>query len=325
MLFGIPIAPEAASSFARDVDALTFYLVAMGTFFTLIIAAMVLYFSVKYRRRSADEVGSGFDNSLLLEVAWTAAPLIIVLFTFVWGTKVFFRLNRPPAGAVEYYVTGKQWMWKTQHPTGQREINELHLPIGQAVKLLMTSEDVLHSFFVPAFRTKMDVIPGRYTTLWFTPTKTGRFHLFCTEYCGAEHSRMIGWVTVMELEEYQAWLQGGAAPASPAAAGEQLFAQLACNTCHKEAPDARGPALHGVFGTQVSLASGATVTADEDYLRESILDPAAKVVVGYQPIMPSFQGQVSEEGLMQLISYIKGLSGERTASAGAEPAEGVAR
>jgi cytochrome c oxidase subunit 2 len=216
-------------------------------------------------------------------------------------------------------------MWKNQHPTGQREIDELHVPVGQPVKLMMTSEDVIHSFFVPAFRIKEDVLPGRYTTLWFTPTKPGRYHLFCAEYCGTDHSRMIGWVTVMEPEDYQAWLAGGPAPASPAAAGEQLFTQLACSTCHKSEPGGRGPVLAGVFGSKVTLASGEIVTADEDYLRESILNPTAKVVAGFQPIMPSFQGQVSEEGILQLITYIKSLSGEKTASAGAGSPGGAAR
>jgi len=206
MPFRLPFFPEQASSFAHEVDALTLWLVGMAAFFTVLIAALVLVFALKYRRRSPDQVGTRFDESPLLEIVWTVIPLVVVLFTFAWGAKVYFRLYRPPAGAVEYHVTGKQWMWKTQHPTGQREINELHLPVGQPTKLLMTSEDVIHSFFVPAFRVKADVLPGRYTTMWFTPTKPGRYHLFCTEYCGAEHSRMIGWITVQEPEEYQRWL-----------------------------------------------------------------------------------------------------------------------
>ena len=325
MPFKLPFSPVEASSMAGDVDALTLWLVAMATFFTVLIAIMILVFAIRYRRRSPDEVGSTFDNSTLLEVTWTVIPVIIVLFTFAWGAKVYFRLYRPPANAAVYYVTGKQWMWKTQHPTGQREIDELHVPVGQPVKLMMTSEDVIHSFFVPAFRIKEDVLPGRYTTLWFTPTKPGRYHLFCAEYCGTDHSRMIGWVTVMEPEDYQAWLAGGPAPASPAAAGEQLFTQLACSTCHKSEPGGRGPVLAGVFGSKVTLATGETVTADEDYLRESILNPTAKVVAGFQPIMPSFQGQVSEEGILQLITYLKSLSGEKTASAGAGSSGGAAR
>jgi cytochrome c oxidase subunit 2 len=325
MPFKLPFFPPEASSMAGEVDALTLWLVGMATFFTVLIAVMVIYFSLRYRQRSPDQVGSTFDNSTLLEVTWTVIPVIIVLFTFAWGAKVYFRLYRPPANAAVYYVTGKQWMWKTQHPTGQREINELHVPVGQPVELKMTSEDVIHSFFVPAFRIKSDVLPGRYTTLWFTPTKPGRYHLFCAEYCGTDHSRMIGWVTVMEPEDYQAWLAGGPAPASPAAAGEQLFTQLACSTCHKEQPGGRGPVLKGVFGSKVTLASGETVTADEDYIRESILNPTAKVVAGFQPIMPSFQGQVSEEGILQLINYIKSLADEKAASTGAASSGGAER
>lgn len=308
MPFKIPFVPEQASDLAGDVDALTFFLVGMATFFTVLVALMVIVFAVRYRRRSPDEVGSSFDNSMLLEVTWTVIPLILVLFTFYWGAKVYFKIYRPPAGAAEYYVTGKQWMWKMQHPTGQREINELHVPVGGPIKLLLTSEDVIHSFFVPAFRVKTDVIPGRYTTLWFTPTKPGRYHLFCAEYCGTEHSRMIGWVTVMEPEEYQAWLSGGPPPASPIEAGTQLFTQLGCMTCHKDAPGALGPSLTGVYGHEILLASGETVIADETYLRESILNPTAKVVAGFQPVMPPFQGQVSEEGVLQLIAYIKSLT-----------------
>ena len=203
MNFKIPFVPEQASTLARDVDHLTFFLVGMSTFFTVLIAAMILVFAVRYRRRAADQVGSSFDESWLLEVTWTVIPLMIVLFTFAWGARIYFRLYRPPADAVQYYVTGKQWMWKTQHPTGQREINELHVPVGQSTKLLMTSEDVIHSFYIPAFRTKADVVPGRYTSLWFNPTKPGRYHLFCAEYCGAEHSRMIGTIVVQEPDDYQ--------------------------------------------------------------------------------------------------------------------------
>ena len=323
MNFKIPFVPEQASTLARDVDHLTFALVGMSTFFTVLIAAMVLVFAVRYRRRSADQVGSSFDNSTLLEITWTVIPLIIVLFTFAWGARIYFRLYRPPADAVQYYVTGKQWMWKTQHPTGQREINELHVPLGQPTKLLMTSEDVIHSFFIPAFRTKADVIPGRYTSLWFNATKPGRYHLFCAEYCGAEHSRMIGTIVVQAPEDYQRWLASVPVPQAPAAQGQQLFTQLACTSCHKDAPGAAGPALAGLFGSQVRLADGRRVAADEQYLRESILSPGAKVVAGFQPVMPSFQGQLSEDGVLALIDYIKSLPADRTASN--QLSEGAAR
>jgi len=227
---------------------------------------------------------------------------------FGWGTKVFFTLVRPPAQATEYWCTGKQWMWKFQHPDGKREINELHVPVGRPIKITMTSEDVLHDLYFPIFRTKCDVIPGRYTSVWFEPNKTGTFHIFCAEYCGTLHSGMIGRVVVMEQRDYEAWLAGGrAGTQTPAQRGEELFTQLACITCHREDTGARGPALAGIFGKRQPLAGGGNVLVDDGYLRESILSPATRVVAGYQPIMPTFQGQVTEEDLMSLIAYIKTL------------------
>ncbi|MGE0639602.1 MAG: cytochrome c oxidase subunit II [Thermoanaerobaculia bacterium] len=324
MNFKIPFVPEQASELAGEVDRLTFFLVGMSTFFTVLIAAMVIVFAIKYRRRSPDEVGSAFENSAFLEITWTVIPLLIVLFTFGWGLKVFFRLYKPPADAVEYYVTGKQWMWKLQHPTGQREINELHVPVGQSTRLIMTSEDVIHSFFVPAFRVKADVVPGRTSSLWFKPTKTGRYHLFCTEFCGAEHSKMIGTVVVQEPGEYEAWLSGVPAAKSSGGAGAQLFAQYACDTCHKAEPGGRGPILHGIVGTEVTLASGEKVLVDDAYIRESILMPTAKIVQGYEPLMPSFQGQLSDETLNQLVTYVKSLSPTQSAANDAA-AQGIAR
>jgi cytochrome c oxidase subunit 2 len=236
----------------------------------------------------------------------------------VWGAVVFFHAQRPPKGAIEIYAVGKQWMWKFQHMDGQREINELHVPIGQPVKLTMISQDVIHSFFVPAFRVKQDVLPGRYTTVWFQATKTGKYHLFCAEYCGTQHSGMIGSVVVMEPAQYQAWLAGGGGEGSLAQSGEKLFQDLACNTCHRSDSGARGPDLAGVFGSQVTLQGGQKLAADEAYIRESILNPQAKLVMGFQPIMPTFQGQVSEEGLMQLVAYIKTLQKGQSMAPGAE-------
>jgi cytochrome c oxidase subunit 2 len=206
------------------------------------------------------------------------------------------------------YVVGKQWMWKTQHLEGQREINELHVPLGRPVRLTMTSEDVIHSFFMPAFRVKFDVLPGRYTTAWFNPTKPGKYHLFCAEYCGTLHSGMIGWIYVMEPAEYERWLAGGAGGESLASSGQKLFEYLACANCHRSDKPGRCPNLIGLFGTKVQLTTGQTVTADEAYIRESILNPSAKIVAGYQNIMPTFQGQVTEEDLLQLIEYVKSLA-----------------
>ena len=239
---------------------------------------------------------------------------------FVWGAAVFFRITRPPANAIEIYVTAKQWMWKIQHTDGHREMNELHVPVGQPVRLTMASEDVIHSFFVPAFRFKRDVVPGRFSTAWFEATRPGRYHLFCAEFCGTRHSGMIGWVYAMRPADYQAWLSGGSAGETLAAAGAKRFQEQACNTCHGEQTGARGPSLVGLFGKPVRMQSGQTVVADEAYLRESITNPQARLVEGYPPIMPTYQGLISEEGLLQLIAYIKSLSPAPAAGAAAAPA-----
>ena len=242
-----------------------------------------------------------------LEIIWSVIPFGLTMIMFFWGASVFFSVSRPPDNAQQIYVVAKQWMWKLQHMEGQREINELHIPVGQAVRLTMTSEDVIHSFFVPAFRTKADVLPGRYTTTWFQPTKPGKYHLFCAQYCGTKHSAMIGWIYVMEPQDYQVWLSGGAT-GSLASSGEKLFQSLACINCHHLDDQGRGPNLRGVFGSQVLLADRRTLKADEEYLRECILNPSAKRVAGFEPIMPTFQGLVTEEGVLQLIEYIKTLA-----------------
>jgi cytochrome c oxidase subunit 2 len=304
----IPFAPDQASSFARDVDGLYAFLwaltIAIGTLLTLLI----LYFAVKYRRRNEDEIPRPVRASHRLEAIWVGVPFVVAMGIFVWGADLYYRMYRPPEEAIDIYVVAKQWMWKFQHLDGHREINELHVPVGRKVKMTMTTEDVIHSFFVPAFRVKMDVVPGKYSTVWFEPTRAGRYHLFCAEYCGTSHSGMIGWVDVMEAPEYQAWLSGGAAGGSLAAAGGKVFEQLACNTCHKSDGSGRGPVLEGVYGKTVQLAGGGTIDADEAYLRESITNPKAKVVAGYEAIMPTFQGQVSEEQLLQLLAYIRSLA-----------------
>jgi len=217
-------------------------------------------------------------------------------------------MTRAPKGAMEIYVVGKQWMWKVQHTTGQREINELHVPVGRPVKLIMTSEDVIHDFSIPAMRVKADVIPGRFVQMWFEPTTPGTYRVFCAEYCGTDHSEMVGQVVVMEPNAYQAWLSGGAVEGSLASTGEKLFADFACNTCHRPDSRGRGPVLQNLFGHPVQLHDGTVVTADESYIRESILQPAAKVTAGFQPVMPAFQGLVSEEQLLALIEYVKSLS-----------------
>jgi cytochrome c oxidase subunit 2 len=313
--------PETASSFAGDVDLLYWFLVGLTAFFSLLIAGLVVFFAIKYRRRSEDEIPQPFEGSMKLEIVWTVIPLIIVLGIFGWSARLYMTLSRPPDDAVTMYVTGKQWMWKIQHPTGQREINEFHVPLGQAVKLIMTSEDVIHSFFIPAFRQKMDVLPGRYTTMWFKPTKAGQYHLFCTEYCGTKHSGMIGSVYVMEPADYAAWLTGGRGEGSLAQQGQKLFQDLACTNCHNVEAEGQGrcPNLRAAFGRPVPLANGQTVLFNEAYIRESVLNPTAKVHAGFEPVMPTFQGLVTEEGILQIIEYIKSI-GPQPATRGPVPA-----
>jgi cytochrome c oxidase subunit II len=319
----LPLFPEQASTLAPSVDLFYFFLIGVSLFFGLLIATLLIVFAVRFRRRPGDGVPQPIHGSTPLELLWSVIPFTIAMVIFTWGAVLFFRMARPPDDAHEVFVVGKQWMWKVQHLEGRREINELHVPIGQAVKLTMTSEDVIHSFYVPAFRMKADVLPGRYSTAWFEATKVGEYHLFCAEYCGTEHSGMIGRVVVMEPADYQAWLSqtgpsgmaatsGGpvtapAAVVSPVAAGEALFNQKACATCHQPQGGALGPSLVGLYGHTVKLQDGSEVVADEAYLRESILDPTAKMVAGFQPVMPTFQGQLDEEQVLQLIQYIKSL------------------
>jgi cytochrome c oxidase subunit 2 len=302
-----PLVPERAATVAGEVDSLFLFILAVTSLFTVLIWIALLFLAIRYRRRSDADRPPEVHGSLALELTWTFIPLLLMAIMFVWGAKVYFHLNRPPDDAMTVSVVAKRWMWKLQQPTGQREINELHVPVGRAVKLVLTSEDVIHSFFVPAFRIKKDVVPGRYNVAWFRATKPGIYHLFCAEYCGTEHARMTGRIVVMEPDAYETWLAGGPAPESPVAAGEKLFTELNCITCHRADSAGRGPVLQGLFGRPVRLTGGETVVADEAYVRESIVNPAAKVVAGFQPVMPAFQGQVSEEQLLSLVAYVRSL------------------
>jgi len=317
----IPLVPESASSFSWQVDALYFYLSGVTLFFTLLIGGVLIFFTIRYRRRTPYEIPRPVAGSHKLETLWTIIPFVIAMTMFGWGARLYFEQYKPPANAIEVYVVGKQWMWKLQHATGQREINELHVPVGRKIKLIMTSEDVIHDFFVPAFRTKTDVVPGRYTTLWFEPTKPGKYHLFCAEYCGMNHSGMTGSIYVMEPREFDNWLAGNTGSTSPAAAGQQLYQTLGCASCHgANGEGGRGATLAGLFGRPTPIEGGQTINADEAYIRESILNPQAKIVAGFTPIMPTFQGQVTEDQLVQLISYIKSLPGGTGTTPGASPA-----
>jgi len=329
MLEGIPLFPEQASNLAPEVDNLYFFVTAVTAFFALLVVVLVIVFAVKYRDRTGEKVGSPITGSIPLELGWSILPFFVSMAIFAWATIVFFHLVRAPDQTLEIYSTGKQWMWRFQHIDGQSEINELHVPLGRPVKVTFTSEDVLHSLYVPAFRVKADAIPGRYSSIWFTPTKAGEYHLFCAEYCGTRHSGMIGRVVVMEPNDYQAWLSGGGSGMSMVARGEQLFQQLGCVSCHLKDGSGRGPSLVGKYGAQEQLASGVAVNVDEGYIRESILTPQQKLTAGYGPVMPTFQGLVNEEGLMSLIEYIKSLpsTGQPAvaAQANAAPAAGAAR
>ena len=306
MLNNFPLWPEQASTIARHVDALYIFLLIVTGMMTLLIFVCLVYFAARYRHRPgvpAEQI----EGSTPLEITWSTIPFLIFMVIFAWGASVYFKERTPPSDATEVYVVAKQWMWKLEHAEGQREINELHVPVGRDVKMIMTSQDVIHSFFIPAFRIKQDVLPGRYTVAWCRATKPGTYHLFCAEYCGTQHSGMVGSVVVMEPAQYEAWMNGGSTgPLS--ATGEKVFAELRCATCHRADAQGRGPNLQGVFGKPVQLEDGRTVTADENYVRECILDPGAKRVKGFQPIMPTFQGLVSEEQVNALVAYIKSLS-----------------
>jgi cytochrome c oxidase subunit 2 len=311
----VSLFPEDASTFAWQVDYLYFYLIAVSVFFTVAIVVAIFYFSIQYREKEKYATPDEIHGSIPLELFWSFIPFVISMTIFLGGAVVYYNQYKIPADNMEIYVVGKQWMWKIQHQTGQREINELHVPVGRKVKLTMTTEDTLHSFFIPAFRTKADVVPGRYTTLWFEATKPGKYHLYCAEYCGLNHSGMGGWVYVMEQKDFDNWLAGSVSDQTPVQLGEDLFTnKLGCASCHAGA-NQRGAKLEGIYNHEVKLVGGQTVIADDQYIRNSILNPGGQIVEGYQPIMPTFKGQVTEEQLVALIAYIKSLSGDTSGAA----------
>lgn len=308
---GFRLFPESASTMAPRVDALYFFLNCVAAFFTLLIFVAIVFLALYYRRSAVrDRTRSRPASKVwLLEFTWIAVPFVLAMIMFGWGAKLYFDLRTPPAEAIEITVVAKQWMWKVQHPQGRSEINELHVPIGRPVRLRMISEDVIHSFFIPEFRTKMDVLPERYTTLWFEATKAGQFHLYCAEYCGTDHADMSGRVTALEPAAYAEWLAGAATQVeSPPTAGARLFAQLRCQACHEGQSSARSPSLRGLFGGPVALADGRLVHADDAYVRESIVNPMAKVAAGFEPLMPAYAGQLTEEQVFQLIAFLKTLA-----------------
>lgn len=291
---------------APAVDHLLYFEIAISVVLAALIFILLFVFAIKYRRRYDDEVPVQIPGNLPLEITWTVIPILIVIVMFIWGVKLFVAMAKPPVASVHVYVVAKQWMWKIQHPEGPREIDELHIPVGVPVELIMTSQDVIHDFSVPAFRVKMDVLPDRYTTLWFTATSVGRYHLYCDQYCGTFHSHMRGYVDVMSQRAYERWLSGGMHHAeSMAAAGAKLYESYGCITCHGTG---KGPPYVGLYGSRVTLDNGQTVIADDAYIRQSILDPSSQIVAGYKPLMPTFQGQISEDQILEIIAYIKSLA-----------------
>jgi cytochrome c oxidase subunit 2 len=299
--------PPEASTIAPQMDALLFFMVLVSLIGLTVVVLLIVGFSILYNKER-HPVAVQVEGSTLLEATWTIIPLGLFLVMFVWGALIYFRVFTPPANAMNIYVVGKQWMWKAEHPGGQHEINSLHVPTGRAIQLTLISQDVFHSFSIPAFRVKREAIPGRYTTVWFEATTPGTYHLFCTQYCGTNHSQMIGDIVVLTPEGYRKWLTESTSGASLAQNGERLFSSLSCAACHNARPDARGPSLANVYGAKLTLASGGTATADDAYLREAILNPSQHVTQGYAPIMPTYQGQISEEGVIALLEYIKNLN-----------------
>jgi len=305
-----PLRPEAASTISGDVDRLFYVLTGITLFFSIGVFATIFYFMLKYRRRSEDEMPPPTQQSMVAEVIWIVIPSLICIFLFFWASRLYFREAEPPQGSTEIFVVGKQWMWHLQHGSGQREIDSLHIPVGTPVKLTMTSQDVIHDFFVPAFRVKMDVLPGRYTSEWFEVNKAGAYHLFCAQYCGTLHSGMTGWIYALEPSEYAQWLRENSSGESMAQTGAQLFTEFGCGSCHVSDGTGSGPSLQGAFGQPVPLENGETHVMDEDFIHQAIVNPSSLHLPNYRPIMPTFQGQLNEEQILQLIAFVKSLGQE---------------
>ncbi|MBX7158553.1 MAG: cytochrome c oxidase subunit II [Verrucomicrobiae bacterium] len=314
-----PFFPASGSAMATQVDRLFLFLVALTIVVHLIVFGPMIFFLFKYRESKKVDRSPLKFSTLKVELVWIIIPLILVMAVFAWGSHLYVNLQEPPKEAIEVNVVGKQWMWKIQHPEGNREINELHVPVGSVVKLVMTSQDVIHSFFLPVFRIKQDVLPGRYTTEWFQATKVGSYHLFCAEYCGTMHSHMIGRVHVMEPKDYEDWLREGEPTEPLVQSGQKLFQELGCSGCHSMQSQFHAPLLEGIFGRPVPLEEGRMVMADEKYIRDSILLPQLQIAAGYPNIMPSFEGRLSEEEIFQLVAYIKNLSPKKAKSGKGKP------
>jgi cytochrome c oxidase subunit 2 len=308
---GLPFWPPTASGYASQINVLFGALLIVGALTAGLVFFLMLFFANKYRHGSNADRSGTTKKTWRFEVSWTAATLLIFVGLAVWGADIYLHLYNPPANAVQIFVVGKQWMWKAQHPGGQREINALHVPVGQPIRLVLASQDVIHSFFIPALRIKQDVVPGRYETMWFRADKVGRYHLFCAEYCGTDHAHMGGWITVMSPRDFGRWLQAQGGEETLAAQGKDLFRRYGCSGCHEAGGTVRAPRLEGVFGSPVPLSDGSVVIADERYVRNSILDPKAEVAAGYAPVMPTFAGQIGEDDLAKLVAYVESIGPEQ--------------
>lgn len=332
----LPIAPEQASNHAFWHDLIFYTLTALTVVFTILVGVMVLAFVIRYKHGTNVDRSNPPHESKILEFTWIIIPTGLGLVMFFAGAKYFLDLRTPPADAMEIYVVGKQWMWHAQHSNGVRENNTLHVPLGRPVKLTMISQDVIHAFYVPEFRIQYHVVPGRYTQQWFTPTKVGTYQLFCNVYCGTQHSEMGGYVYVLPPDEFERWLANGGESAKPMTmvqAGAKAFNRLGCNNCHGAETNMRAPSLNAIYGSKRQMQDGSVITADESYLRESILRPYNRLSAGYDRTMPEYAGTIPEEEVLQLIAYIKTLggSGEKagaptkpvdTVRKGSEPAAG---
>ncbi|MBV9249396.1 MAG: cytochrome c oxidase subunit II [Acetobacteraceae bacterium] len=303
--------PEASAN-ASQVDLLVLALVAVSLMVLALVFGLMLLYVVRYRYNSPVNLHEVAEKSFKFEISWTTATLLIFFGLFIWGSMIYVRAMQAPANAMRIYIVAKQWMWKAEYPGGQREIDSLHVPVNKPVELVMTSQDVIHSFFVPAFRLKRDVLPGQYQTLWFQAEQPGAYHLFCSQFCGTSHASMIGTVTVMSGPDYQRWLSQNGTSETLATEGSQLFITFGCSGCHGGHGTVRAPSLSGLYGSPVPLSDGTITIADDQYIRDSILMPRKQIVASYEPVMPSFSGVISEDDLLKLVAYIKSLAPERT-------------
>jgi cytochrome c oxidase subunit 2 len=308
---GLPLWPKDAGATAALVDRIAIGELILVCLILAFVFGLMLLFCVRYRQGSAADRGNRSGKSWHWEIGWITATLVAFLALFVWGADAYVYLYTPPKSDLELFVVGKQWMWKIQHPGGQREIDELHLPVDKSVRVVLASEDVIHSFYVPAFRTKHDAVPGQFETFWFKPTEIGRFALECSEYCGTQHARMTGTVIVLKDGDYARWLADQGVSQSLAQQGAALFRSHGCSGCHDAGSTVHAPPLAGLYGGLVHLQDGRVVRADERYIHDCILEPLTQVVAGYPPVMPSFAGQLGEDELVALVAYIQSLSQDK--------------